>query len=212
MAERATLFIDGNNWYHALRDIGMTQLGRLDYAKVSNKLVGPARTWLATRYYIGQVKQAEAPAQYADQRRFFAQLSAQDARISHHLGRLETRIVENAAAEELLHYLNALPVRIDVKVYRDLFALAHRHRRVPVKVEKAVDVRIAVDMVSLARRDEYDAAYLLSADGDLTPAVQEVRSLRKKVFIASAASGAQLAAVANAFIRVDASWLADCWT
>lgn len=58
---------------------------------------------------------------------------------------------------------------------------------------------------------EYDAAYLLSADGDLTPAVQEVRSLRKKVFIASAASGAQLAAVASAFIRVDASWLADCW-
>jgi uncharacterized LabA/DUF88 family protein len=82
---------------------------------------------------------------------FPAQLSAQDARISHHLGRLETRIVEN------------------------------------------------------------DAAYLLSADGDLTPAVQEVRSLHKKVFIASAASGAQLAAVANAFIRVDASWLADCW-
>lgn len=67
MAERAILFVDGNNWYHALRDIGMTDLGRLDYAKLSTKLVGPARTWLATRYYIGQVNQAEAPKQYADQ-------------------------------------------------------------------------------------------------------------------------------------------------
>lgn len=80
-----------------------------------------------------------------------------------------------------------------------------------MKVEKAVDVRIAVDMVSLARRDEYDAAYLLSADGDLTPAVQEVRSLSKKVFVVSASSGAQLAAVANAYIRVEESWFADCW-
>ena len=60
----------------------------------------------------GQVDQAEAPAQYADQRRFFAQLGALDVRITHHLGRLETRVVENFAAEELLHYLNPLPVLV----------------------------------------------------------------------------------------------------
>jgi len=57
MADRAILFIDGNNWYHALKDAGLSDLGRLDYAAVSRKLVGP-RTWLATRYYIGRVSQA----------------------------------------------------------------------------------------------------------------------------------------------------------
>ena len=209
--ERAVLFIDGNNWYHGLRGIGLTDLGRLDYAMISRKLIGPARRWEGTRYYIGQVNQAEAAAQYAAQRRFLAELAATDARITHHLGRLETRVVENEAAEELLKLLNSLPARIDPRIYKDLFALAHRHRRVVVKVEKAVDVQIAVDMVSLARQGVYDAAYLLSADGDLTPAVQEVRGLGKKVYIAAPNRGAQLAAAANAFIRVDLSWFSDCW-
>ena len=144
------------------------------------KLAGPAREWKGTRYYIGQVNQAEAPTKYADQRRFFAQLVALDSRITHHLGRLETRVVENLAAEELLHYLNALPVRIETRVFKDLLALAHLHHKVSVKVEKAVDLLLAVDMVSLARRDEYDVAYLLSADGDLTPRSQRFGAAERR--------------------------------
>jgi len=209
MTARAVVFIDGNNWYHGLRSLGLTDLGRLDYAKISRKLVGRSRAWQATRYYVGQVNQAEAPDQYAAQRRFLSDLAAKDPRISYHLGRLETRVVQNVAADELLRMLNSLPVRIDIRVYKGLVALAQRHRRVVVKVEKAVDVQIAVDMVSLAQRDAYDAAYLLSADGDLTPAVSEVRSLGKKVFVASPNRGAQLAAAASAFIRVDAAWFED---
>jgi uncharacterized LabA/DUF88 family protein len=119
---------------------------------------------MGTRYYIGQVRQAEAPVQYANQRRFPAQLGTCDKRITHHFGRLETRIVENAAADELLHYLGSLRVRIEPSVYQDLLAMAHRHRRVPVKIEKAVDVLLAVDMMSLAQHDAYEVAYLLSAD------------------------------------------------
>lgn len=212
MSERSILFIDGNNWYHGLRALGLSGIGRLDYAKVSKKLIGPTRSWAGTRYYVGQVVQAEAPRQYADQRRFFARLEATDARITHHLGRLETRVVANEAADELLRLLISLPVRIDRLVYRDLLALAHRHRRVSVKVEKAVDVMLAVDMVSLARRNEYDVAFLLSADGDLTPAVQEVRRLGKSIYIAAPVRGKQLSAVANAYVRIDAAWCEDCLT
>ncbi len=47
--------------------------------------------------------------------------------------------------------------------------------------EKGVDVRIAVEMIRYARQDKYDIAYLLSSDTDLVPAVEEVRSLGKKV-------------------------------
>ncbi len=35
--------------------------------------------------------------------------------------------------------------------------------------EKGVDVKIAADMVPLAYRDLYDAAILVSGDGDLAP-------------------------------------------
>jgi hypothetical protein len=45
---------------------------------------------------------------------------------------------------------------------------------------------LAVDMVRMAERNEYDTAYLLSADGDFTPAVKAVAEKGKKVFAASA--------------------------
>jgi uncharacterized LabA/DUF88 family protein len=76
-------------------------------------------------------------------------------------------------------------------------------------VEKAVDVQIAMDLVLMAERDEYDAAYLLSADGDLTPAVEFVRTKTKKVFVASASSGARLAAACDAFIPLRLEWFDD---
>lgn len=47
--------------------------------------------------------------------------------------------------------------------------------------EKGVDVRIAVEMIRMARLNEYDKAILISSDTDLVPAVEEVRSLDKNV-------------------------------
>lgn len=42
-------------------------------------------------------------------------------------------------------------------------------------------MRLAVEMIRLAREDRYDQAYLLSSDTDLVPAVEEVRSFGKTV-------------------------------
>jgi len=210
MADRAILFIDGNNWYHALRDVGVSDLGRLDYAAVSRKLVGP-RIWLATRYYIGRVSQGGNRALYADQRRFLSTLISTDPRITTHLGRLEPRPFEDPAADELNRYLAELEVRIDRRVYHDLLHIAQEYRNTTVIVEKAVDVMIAVDMVAMAVDDQYDAAYLLSADGDFTPDVRAVKGCGKKVYAVSTASGAQLAAVVDSFIRLSWEWFADCY-
>ena len=211
MGARAAVFVDGNNWYHALRGIGMSDLGRLSYPRICSKLLGPTRDWVSMRYYVGQVNQAEEAKQYADQRRFISKLEASDARITVRLGRLETRYVNSSAASELLGYLGSLKTRIDTTVYKDLIGLGQRHQRFPVKIEKAVDVMLAVEMVVQAERGEYDCAYLLSADGDFTPAVEAVRGLGKKVYIGSPAYGACLAAAANAYIRLDSAWFGDCW-
>ncbi len=56
-----------------------------------------------------------------------------------------------------------------------------------------------------------DAAYILSADGDFTPAVQAVRAHGKKVYAVSTLPGAQLASVVNSFVRVPAVWFDDCY-
>ena len=47
--------------------------------------------------------------------------------------------------------------------------------------EKGVDVRLAVEMIRLARQNKYDIVYLLSSDTDLVPAVEEVLTFNKKV-------------------------------
>jgi hypothetical protein len=66
--DRATVFVDGNNWYHGLKNAGLTGLGWLNYAKISAKIVGD-RDWIGTRYYIGQVQQKGNAQLYADQLR-----------------------------------------------------------------------------------------------------------------------------------------------
>jgi uncharacterized LabA/DUF88 family protein len=125
-------------------------------------------------------------------------------------GRLETRPAKNDLAEELAQYMAALRMRIDMDVYQELVALAQRHRNVMVTQEKAVDVMLSVDLVLMGHRGEYDAAYLLTADGDYTPAVAAVREVGKRVYCASPTTGAQLAAAANTFIPLKQSFFADC--
>ena len=210
MADRAVVFIDGNNWYHAIRDIGVDDRGRLNYRKISLKLLG-SRIWVETRYYIGRMTQEISAALYAEQRSFLASLEKTDKRITVHLGRLEPRTANNPAAKELRQYLAGLKTKIDAAVFAELVDLAKRHNDATVYVEKAVDVMISVDLVTMAMNDAYDAAYLLSADGDYTPAVEAVRRLGKKVYAVSPLRGAQLAKAVNTFINIPAHWLADCY-
>src|SRR5690242_7941537 len=98
-ANRAILFVDGSNWYHGLREIGV-QESRLDYRRVCKKLLGP-REWVALRWYVGRVDQSKDAHLYAEQRRYTTQLQQQDHRITLHWGRIETRIHKNAAASEM---------------------------------------------------------------------------------------------------------------
>lgn len=78
-------------------------------------------------------------------------------------------------------------------------------------VEKAVDVMLAVDFVLMAQRNEYDAAYLLTADGDFTPAVDAAKELGKKIYAASPSHGAKLASHVDSFIKLDSLWFDDCF-
>jgi len=210
MADRAVVFIDGNNWFHSLRNVGVRDRLLLDYRKIAEKLLGP-REWVATRYYIGQVSQASNPILYAQQRSFLASLERTDPRILICLGRIEPRTATNEAALELREYLGGLTTKIDPTVFAALTDIASRHYNATVFVEKAVDVFLAVDLVTMAINNVYDSAYLLSADGDYTPAVAEVRSLGKKVYAASPLTGAQLARAVNSFIHLRADWFDDCY-
>lgn len=66
-------------------------------------------------------------------------------------------------------------------------------------------MRIGVDMVSLASKNLYDVAVLVSGDGDLTEAVQATKDLGKHVELASFATGRsdELAAAADVIIALN---------
>lgn len=209
--ERAKIFIDGNNWYHGLKAANVADRFNLDYAKISAKLVGP-RHWLETRYYIGRADRGWNEKDYANQRSFLARIKNDDPkRITAHLGRLEKQRIDSNLAEKILHLLADPEIRFEDDAYKMLHKMASEHRVQFTLVEKAVDVMIAVDIVTGAERDEYDTAYLLSADGDFTPAVAAARKLGKTIFAASMQHGHQLKQAVNTFIFLERPWFDDCY-
>ncbi|MFW9941873.1 MAG: NYN domain-containing protein [Candidatus Thorarchaeota archaeon] len=48
-------------------------------------------------------------------------------------------------------------------------------------IEKKVDIKIAIDIISLAYENEYDTVVLVSGDGDFVPVLKKVREMDKKV-------------------------------
>ena len=73
-------------------------------------------------------------------------------------------------------------------------------------------MKIGVDMVSMAIKGDFDAAYLSSADGDYTPVVKFIQDMDKKVYAASTDVGRQLqgALEERRFIRLSPEWFRDC--
>ena len=206
MMHRATLFIDGNNWYHGLKRIGVNS-SELNWRRVAEKLV-LAREVHEIRYYVGEV--SGELSMIRAQRKFLKALK--DQGVQAFLGRIEKNWMDperNPVFTELKQVLTKSRSEIPAPVFDRLDSLLRR--QIPYYVEKQVDVRLAVDLVGQAWRDEYDFAYLLSADGDFVPAVREARSLGKKVFAASPGEGRQLGDAVDTFIPLRASWFVGAY-
>ena len=87
MAAQACLFIDGSNFYHAARDIGIAT-GDLDYNALAYKLILDRRL-TAIRYYVGKVS-GDIPRTIS-QGKFLDSIRAQGINVV--LGRIERRML-----------------------------------------------------------------------------------------------------------------------
>jgi uncharacterized LabA/DUF88 family protein len=78
--------------------------------------------------------------------------------------------------------------------------------------EKGVDVKIATDMVAVAYAGDYEVAVLVNGDGDLAPAVHEVRRLGQAVenAIARARRSWDLLQENSKFIEIDYTLFGRC--
>ena len=209
--ERAVIFIDGNNFYHGVREKLKLSSLEINYASFSSKLV-KWRTWEETRYYVGEVLEKDDLTRHVNQQKFIKSLN-KHGQVSHHFGRFERRPSKDGSRKQLKKWLKALSRRTDISVPEEVVVELREivDRQKPHYEEKAVDVMIASDMISMACENKYDVAYLLSADSDFTPAIKKVREAGRKVFVASATPGYKLAEVANTFIRLKRDFFHDCW-
>ncbi len=80
-------------------------------------------------------------------------------------------------------------------------------------VEKGIDIHIAVDMLTLAYKNAYDVAILVSGDADFAKAVEAVQDLGKHVENATtkSTSSNRLAQTCDKIIRIDHKLLENCW-
>jgi len=80
-------------------------------------------------------------------------------------------------------------------------------------VEKDVDVRLAVDMVTGAYRDNYDTAIIVSGDGDFAYAVQAVKDRGKHVENACPRRGLAtlLRDTCDVTLYLDDAFMKDVW-
>lgn len=79
--------------------------------------------------------------------------------------------------------------------------------------EKGIDIKIATDMLVHGHSDNYDVALLVSGDTDFADALQAVKDLGHHVEVALFDPGwsQRLREVADRVIRIDLSFLSDCW-
>ena len=199
--ERAVLFIDGSNFYHAARHIGIST-GDIDYQKLANNLI-LNRELAGIRYYVGQV--SGDLSRRSSQQKFLSRIQGQGVTVVK--GRIERRMVhpeDNPLIGKLKDVIAAHQADLGGPILLELEALCKMS--LPQYTEKRVDVSIAVDMVTMAYGGQYDVAYLLSADGDFVPAVEAVKKSGKKVFAASPRSGYELTRVVDKFIRLRKDW------
>lgn len=112
------------------------------------------------------------------------------------LGNLASKLVKDGHLVHLLYgFSSPHPVKVPKSIqleqqrYHDKLrtmphiSLGEGWRSPPNFDEKAVDVKLAISLVMMARNNNYDIAYLITADSDLAPAVDMVKQIGKKVVL-----------------------------
>jgi len=105
---------------------------------------------------------------------------------------------EYAKQQKFFNYLKHVP---NLEIY-----LGRLERRLNNhKVEKGVDVKLAVDLIVNAYKDNYDVAVLISNDADFIPSIEEVKKLGKQVYNVSfkKTKSYHLNMICNNTIKVD---------
>jgi uncharacterized LabA/DUF88 family protein len=194
------IFIDGSNFYHALREAGLPT--NIDFAKLAGALVGADRKHMQTFYYNTPLVRP-APSdpdfqareqRYRNQQRFFNALRFVP-NLTLRLGRFQRirREGEDVVCPSCQHGFT-LPASTTF-------------------VEKGVDVMLATDLVVHGMKNHYDVAILISSDADYKHAVEAAKLEFGKVVELRQVEGARcydLISACSAYIPIAEGTVRAC--
>jgi uncharacterized LabA/DUF88 family protein len=152
--KRAIAFVDGQNLFFAAKDAFGYSFPNYGFPALANAVCQAQHWTLAeTRFYTGIPDASDNP--------FWNHFWASKLL---HFSRQGVRVFSRA-----LRYRNKTVTLPDGSMHAFLTA-----------EEKGIDVRIAIDIIRLAHRGEYDVALLFSQDQDLSELCTEVRVIAKE--------------------------------
>ena len=196
--DRVAIFIDGSNFYHALKAAFARASVKFDALALALTNRAPDRKLLRVHYYNAAYDQSTDPEGYAKQQAFFTNLR-RTPYLTLNLGRLERRAIDWGD--------------VDVDKRRKIEEVLGQPLPEYTHVEKGVDIQLVVDMVRLAVANTYDVAILVSGDGDFAPAVESVKQLGKHVELGRVQGWPcnRLRDVCDIEIIIDAEMVRTCW-
>lgn len=152
--KRAVSFIDGQNLFHAVREAFGYTYPNYDVATLSRAICdGQGWTLQQTRFYTG----IPDPADNSFWSSFWAAKMAVMGRQGIHV------------FSRTLRYRNRAVRLADGTTHTFLSG-----------EEKGIDVRIALDVISMAHANEYDIAVIFSQDQDLSEVAEEIRAIARE--------------------------------
>lgn len=196
---KACLFIDGSNFYHALKQSGFYDQSRYgDFYTELTKRFDIQKTF----YYDAIKNRMLEPQAYARQQGFHARLEKEIPNVTIRSRKLRYvanhQNVENARQDA--DFCAACAPKLDV--------FLHEAGLVKLTKEKGIDILLVSDMVKGAFQERYQTALLATGDADFVPAVELVQSLKKEVinlhFYAGSASELRSACNQHLLIEADA--------
>jgi len=181
----AMIFIDGNNFYHNLKHMGI-QPSKVDFKKVCEKICEKYGLDLKRILYYNSVPNIKTIGEenYYKHMSFMSGLEADGIAVKtrklQHLSNAE-RVSKKLSTLEKLQVCEKCRPLVTQNCVDCIGGFQEK--------EKGVDVMIAVDMISMALKGMYDAAVLVSGDSDFTHVLDLVEENGKKAIVAFLSSG-----------------------
>ena len=185
-ANRVMVFIDGSNLEMAIKEVFGGK--RIDPIKLSKKLIEDRRL-MKINYYEAPLWENINKGTYQEQQDFFKFLRSNPF--------VEIRLGRRAKRDK----------EIKCKICGETFTQVSFE-------QKGVDSLLTFDLITLATRNAYDIALIITGDQDFTCPALEVRMLGKQVenaFVDNETWSPVLKSIADKTIALNETYLCDCW-